>query len=184
VVEVISTGELAGRVAELGEAVAADYAGRRPVLVAVLLGSIPFLADLVRAIPEPVEVDFLALNRFGPGGRIRIAMDTAMPLSGRDVLVVEDIIDTGLTLTVLRRMMIDRGAASVAAVALFDKTTRRLVEVPIEYRGFEVGDEYLIGYGLDYQGKYRNLPSVWAMLDGDPFQTDPLGPARYLYTVG
>jgi hypoxanthine phosphoribosyltransferase len=89
------------------------------------------------------------------------------------VILVEDIIDTGLTLTVLRRMMQDRGAGSVATCALLDRSARRLVDVPLEYRGFQVGDEYLIGYGLDYRGRYRHLPSVWAMVDQAVFQKDP-----------
>jgi hypoxanthine phosphoribosyltransferase len=171
--EAITTVELADRVAELGRAIASDYERRFPVLVAVLLGSLPFLADLTRAISIPVEVDFLSLSRFGGGGRIRLGMDTSVTLSGRHVILVEDIIDTGLTLTVLRRMMQDRGAGSVATCALLDRSARRLVDVPLEYRGFQVGDEYLIGYGLDYRGRYRHLPSVWAMLDEAVFQKDP-----------
>jgi hypoxanthine phosphoribosyltransferase len=171
--EAITTVELADRVAELGRAIASDYERRFPVLVAVLLGSLPFLADLTRAISIPVEVDFLSLSRFGGGGRIRLGMDTSVTLSGRHVILVEDIIDTGLTLTVLRRMMQDRGAGSVATCALLDRSARRLVDVPLEYRGFQVGDEYLIGYGLDYRGRYRPLPSVWAMLDEAVFQKDP-----------
>jgi hypoxanthine phosphoribosyltransferase len=171
--EAITTVELADRVAELGRAIASDYERCFPVLVAVLLGSLPFLADLTRAISIPVEVDFLSLSRFGGGGRIRLGMDTSVTLSGRHVILVEDIIDTGLTLTVLRRMMQDRGAGSVATCALLDRSARRLVDVPLEYRGFQVGDEYLIGYGLDYRGRYRHLPSVWAMLDEAVFQKDP-----------
>jgi hypoxanthine phosphoribosyltransferase len=100
---------------------------------------------------------------------------------GRDVVVVEDIVDTGLSLAVLRRMLLDRGANSVATVALLDKTTRRLVDVPLEYRGFEVGDEYLIGYGLDFEGNFRNLPALWAVLDAEFAARDPAGSARYLY---
>lgn len=171
--EVVPATEIAARVAELGEAVSSDYADRSPMLVAVLVGSLPFLADLVRAIAVPLEVDFLGLSRFGEGGRIRIALDTDQPISGRNVVIVEDIIDTGLTLTVLRKMLEDRGAASVATVALVDKVRRRLVDVPIEYRGFEVGDEYLVGYGLDWKGRYRNLESLWAVLDLEALVDDP-----------
>jgi len=171
--EVVPAIEIAARVAELGEALSNDYADRSPMLVAVLVGSLPFLADLVRAMTVPLEVDFLGLSRFGEGGRIRIALDTDQPISGRNVVIVEDIIDTGLTLTVLRRMLEDRGAASVATVALVDKVRRRLVDVPIEYRGFEVGDEYLVGYGLDWKGRYRNLESLWAVLDLEALVDDP-----------
>lgn len=171
--EVVTTAEITSRVNELGRAISADYAGRTPLLVSVLVGSLPFLADLVRAIEIPVEIDFLGLSRFGEGGRIRIALDTAESVNGRDVIIIEDIIDTGLTLTVLRRMLDDRGAASVSTVSLVDKTRRRLVDVPIEYRGFEVGDEYLVGYGLDWEGRYRNLKSLWAVLDMESLIEDP-----------
>ncbi|HEX7099840.1 MAG TPA: hypoxanthine phosphoribosyltransferase [Acidimicrobiia bacterium] len=170
---VVPAEEISVRVAELGAALSRDYEGKKPMLVAVLVGSLPFLSDLVRAIDIPLEVDFLGLSRFGEGGRIRIALDTAESVEGRHVVIVEDIIDTGLTLTVLRRMLEDRGAASVATAALVDKTRRRLVDVPIEYRGFEVGDEYLIGYGLDWKGHYRNLDSLWAVLDLERLIEDP-----------
>jgi hypoxanthine phosphoribosyltransferase len=181
VTEVVPAQEISARVEELGEAISSDYAGRLPVLVAVLVGSLPFLADLVRAISIPIEVDFLGVSRFGEGGRIRLALDTETTLEGRDVILVEDIVDTGLTLTVLRRMLEDRGAASVVTAALVDKTRRRLVEVPIEYRGFEVGDEYLIGYGLDWKGRYRNLASLWAVLDLETLVEDPDALVPHLY---
>jgi hypoxanthine phosphoribosyltransferase len=167
--EVIPKAELLSRVGELGEAITTDYLGRDPLFVIMLNGSVPFGADLVRRVDLPAEVDFLGLNRYGGGGKIGIAMDLSTPVLDRNVILVEDIIDTGLTLTVLRRMMMDRGAASVSTVALLDKTRRRVTEVPVEYRGFEVGDEYLIGYGLDWQGLYRNLNSIWAVLDPEVF---------------
>jgi hypoxanthine phosphoribosyltransferase len=172
VVEAISRQDLNTRIGELRHAIGEDYAGRSPVFVGVLTGALWFMTDLIRGMSLPLEVDFLALNRFGEGGRIRIAMDTALPLTGRDVVLVEDIVDTGLSLTVLRRMLEDRDVASLSAVALIDKTTRRLVDVPLEYRGFEVGDEYLVGYGLDDRGHYRNLPSLWAVLDLPAFRAD------------
>lgn len=181
VTEVIREVDLSTRIRELGEAISADYEGRRPVLVAVLTGAIPFLADLIRAIDIEMEVDFLALNRFGESGRIRIAMDTLIPLTDRHVILVEDIVDTGLSVTVLRRMIKDRGVASLAVATLLDKTSRRLVEVPLEYRGFEVGDEFLVGYGLDYQGVYRNLRSIWAVMDFAGFQDDPGALARLAF---
>ncbi len=173
VTEIITQRDLATRIRELGTAIGQDYSDRTPVLVAILTGSLWFLADLLRAIETPVEADFLLLNRFGEGGRIRIATDTETPLTGRDVIIVEDIVDTGLSLTVLRRMMVDRGVASIATATLLDKTSRRLVDVPLEYRGFEVSDEFLLGYGLDYKGVYRNLSSIWAVLDFAAFQEDP-----------
>lgn len=173
VAEVLTEVEISTRVAELGEALTHDYEGRRPVFVGVLTGALWFMADLVRHVDLPLEVDFLLLNRFGEGGRIRVATDTATPLTGRDVVLVEDIVDTGLSLTVLRRMIHDRQVSSLSVVTLLDKVSRRLVEVPLEYRGFEVGDEFLLGYGLDHHGRYRNLRSIWAVLDFPAFQEDP-----------
>jgi hypoxanthine phosphoribosyltransferase len=111
-------------------------------------------------------------------------MDLATPVLDQDVVIVEDITDTGLTLSVLRRMILDRGARSVATASLVDKTARRVTEVPIEYRGFEVGDEYLVGYGMDWQGLYRNLRSIWAVLDMETYVNDPKALARALGMVG
>jgi hypoxanthine phosphoribosyltransferase len=164
-VEVVDEETLARRVAGLAEEVNTDYAGKEPVLVGVLGGCVPFLADLVRHLDLPIEIDFLALTRFGTEGRVGIAMDTGISLQGRDVVIVEDIVDTGLTLATLRRVMETRGVASLSTVALLDKVTRRIVDVPVEYRGFEVGDEYLLGYGLDWDGRYRNVRSLWAVMD-------------------
>ena len=137
--EVITASELADRVAELGAAISEDYRNRRPILVAMLVGALPFLADLVRRISVPLDVDFLSLSRFGEGGRLRVVLDTAENLSGRDVIIVEDIVDTGLSLTVLRRMMADRGAASVATVALLDKVPRRVRASPHRVPGLRGG---------------------------------------------
>ena len=172
-VEAIPEPEIQSRVAELGEAIGADYADRQPLFVVVMLGSVPFAADLTRRVQIASEIDFLVLNRFGEGGRIGIAMDLWTPVLDREVVIVEDITDTGLTLSVLRKTMLDRGARSVATASLIDKTRRRVTDVPIEYRGFEVGDEYLVGYGLDWQGYYRNLRSIWAVLDMEAFVNDP-----------
>ena len=171
--EVIPESEVKSRVVELGEAITRDYDGRNPLFLVVLVGSVPFGADLVRSVAMNAEVDFLGLNRFGEGGRIGVTLDTSTPLFDRNVIIVEDIIDTGLTLTTLRKMMMDRGAASVSTAALLDKTRRRLTDVPIEYRGFEVGDEFLVGYGLDWHGLYRNLRSIWAVLDMEAMVSDP-----------
>lgn len=170
--EVITKSDLRSRIAELGAAITSDYQGRYPVFVTILTGSVLFAADLLREIRTDNEIDFLALNRFGESGRISVSMDTSGPLFDRDVVIVEEIVDTGLTLNVLRQMMHDRGARSVATVCLLDKTRRRVSDVPIEYRGFEVGDEFLIGYGLDWEGLYRNLPSIWAVLDMEAFVRD------------
>lgn len=172
--EALPESEIRSRVVELGEALAHDYEGRDPLFVVILNGSVPFGADLVRAVAINAEVDFLGLNRFGESGRIGITLDTTAPLFDRNVVIVEDIIDTGLTLTTLRGMMLDRGAASVSTAALLDKTRRRVADVPVEYRGFEVGDEFLVGYGLDWQGFYRNLPSIWAILDMERLVAEPM----------
>lgn len=171
--EVLPEDEILSRVRELGVAIANDYEGRDPLFLVMLVGSIPFGADLVRTVDISSEIDFLGLNRYGESGKIGVTLDTSTPLFDRNVVIVEDIVDTGLTLATLRRMILDRGAASVATAALLDKTRRRVTEVPVEYRGFEVGDEFLIGYGLDWQGMYRNLRSIWAVLDMETFVADP-----------
>ena len=181
--EAISENDLRSRVVELGQAISFDYQDRDPLFVVMLVGAVPFAADLVRAFDGSAEVDFMGLNRFGESGRIGIAVDPSTPVLDRNVVIVDDIIDTGLTLTVLRKMMIDRGAASVATTALFDKARRRVSDVPIEYRGFEIGDEFLVGYGLDWQGYYRNLRSVWAVLDMESFVDDPLLLAKELALI-
>ncbi|MDH3190864.1 MAG: phosphoribosyltransferase family protein [Acidimicrobiia bacterium] len=179
--EVITAEDIRTRVVELGEAITADYAGRRPLFVTVLTGSVLFAADLFREIHAESEIDFLALNRFGESGHISVSMDTSGPLVDREVVIIEEIVDTGLTLNVLRQMVLDRGARSVATVGLLDKARRRVTEVPIEYRGFEVGDEFLVGYGLDWDGLYRNLPSIWAVLDMEAFVLDRTVLARNLF---
>jgi hypoxanthine phosphoribosyltransferase len=173
--------EIRTRVRELGALLTDDYAGRRPVMVGVLTGALWFLADLVREVELDLDVDFLLLNRFGEGGRIRIQTDTAISLADRHVILVEDIVDTGLSLTVLRRMLEERAVASVRCIALLDKVTRRIVDVPLEYRGFEVGDEFLIGYGLDHEGIYRNLRQIWAVLDLAAFRHDPASFQRSVF---
>ncbi len=172
--------DIRSRVTELGQAITEDYEGRNPLFVVVMTGSVPFAADLLRTVDLRSEVDFLGLNRFGEGGRIGVAMDVSTSLFDRDVIIVEDITDTGLTLSVLRRMMSDRGAKTVTTASLVDKTARRVTDVPIEYRGFEVGDEYLVGYGMDWQGLYRNLRSIWAVLDMEAYVNDPPLLARAL----
>jgi len=180
-VEVASAEDLARRVTELGEEISADYAGRQPVMIGVLNGCVPFFADLVRAMSIDLAVDFLSLTRFDGSGRVGMALDAGVPLSGRDVILVEDIVDTGLTLVTLRKVLELHGAASLATVALLDKAPRRIVEVPVEYRGFEVGDEFLIGYGLDWNHLYRNAKSLWAVMDLSVLQGDADVFAPYAY---
>lgn len=168
--EVVDAEALHRRIGELGSALGADYEGLNPVLVGVMNGALPFLADLIRSLSIDHEVDFLLLTRFGERGRVSLAMDTAISLEDRHVLIVEDIVDTGLTLSTLRRNLEVRRPASLKTVALLDKVARRIVDVPVEYRGFEIGDEFLLGYGLDWEGRYRNLPGLWAVMDMDRLQ--------------
>lgn len=171
--EVASAQAISSRVAELGRRISEDYEGRTPVLLGVLSGSLMFHADLVRNITVANETDFLALTRFGEGGRVRLAMDAAANLEGRHVLIVEDIVDTGFTLSLLIRTLQTRNCAEVRTATLLDKVPRRIVDVPIDYRGFEVGDEFLLGYGLDWEGMFRNLPSLWAVMDYARFIENP-----------
>lgn len=180
-VEVASEEDLERRVAELGAELSADYAGRAPVVIGVLNGCVPFIADLVRAMPIDVVVDFLSLTRFDGSGRVGMALDAGVPLAGRDVILVEDIVDTGLTLVTLRKVLALHEVASLATVALLDKAPRRIVDVPVEYRGFEVGDEFLIGYGLDWNHLYRNARSLWAVMDLAVLQADSEAFAPYAY---
>jgi hypoxanthine phosphoribosyltransferase len=170
---VVDEPTLAARVAELAAEIASDYDGREPMLLGVLKGAVPFLADLSRGMGPRVDIDFLGLTRFGVEGRVAIAMDSATSIVGRDVILVEDIVDTGLTLSYLLGLLQTREPASLATVTLLDKRTRRIVDVPLEYRGFEIGDEFLIGYGLDWEGRFRNLRSLWAVMDLAEFQADP-----------
>lgn len=180
---VVDEATLKERIEQLGNQLAEDFSDRQPVFVAILSGAVPFLADLVRATPIDLNVDFLALSRFGEGGRVRLAFDTELPLSGRHVVLVEDIVDTGLTLVTLRSMMEARGVASCSAVTLIDKSVRRLVDVPVEYRGFETGDEFLLGYGLDWEGRFRNLRSLVAVMDMS-LLNDPSLDSRVFETAG
>jgi len=170
---VVAASAISARVAELAAAIEADYRGREPVLLGVLNGAVPFLADMVRHLPPRVDIDFLSLTRFGSEGRVGIAVDSATSIAGRHVLLVEDIVDTGLTLSYLLSLLETREPASLATATLLDKRTRRIVDVPLRYRGFEVGDEFLLGYGLDWEGRYRNLPDLWAVLDLATFRLDP-----------
>jgi hypoxanthine phosphoribosyltransferase len=163
--EVLLSGEqVQARVAELGAQLATDYAGRDPVLISVLKGSIIFLADLVRAMPIPLSIDLMEVSSYGAStessGQVRILKDLSTSIAGREVIVVEDIIDTGLTLNYLLRYLHDRGPASIKICCLLDKPARRLAEIEIDYRGFTIADRFVIGYGLDYGERYRNLPYI------------------------
>ena len=169
---VLPADELRAGVGRLAGELSVAY-GDGVVLVAVLKGSVPFLADLVRAMTITPEVDFLAISSYAEGtGRVRIVKDLDADIGGRDVVLVEDLVDTGLTLTYLMGELGRRGPRSLAACALLDKAARRIVPTPLRFVGFEVEDEFLVGYGLDYAECYRNL-SVIAAVDLPGLETDP-----------
>lgn len=163
--ELVSADKIAERVRWLGSAVSQDYLGKPLTVVPVLKGSFVFAADLVRSIQvEDLLIDFVGVSSYGSGmessGSVKITHDLTQSVDGRHVLLVEDIVDSGLTLSYLLRTMEGRGAASVAICALLDKPARRRVQVPVAYHGFTVEDKFVVGYGLDAAGRFRNLPYV------------------------
>jgi hypoxanthine phosphoribosyltransferase len=155
---------LATRVAELGAEVSADYEGRDLLLIGVLKGAVFFMADLMRHLTVACEVDFMAISSYGDAtdssGIVRILKDLDINIEGRDVLVVEDIIDSGLTLSYLMRNLESREPASLEVCALLTKPSRREIDVPVRYVGFEIPNKFVVGYGLDFAERYRNLPYV------------------------
>jgi hypoxanthine phosphoribosyltransferase len=158
----ISPPELRAGVARLGREISEAY-GDGVVLVAVLKGSVPFVADVVREMSILPVIDFMAISPYAPdSGRVRIVKDLELDIHGRDVVLLEDIVDTGLTLTYLLGQLRRRGARSVEACALLDKAVRRIVPTEVRFTGFEIGDEFVLGYGLDYAERYRNLDRVVA----------------------
>lgn len=161
------------RVTELADEITAAYQRTRPLLVTVLRGGVFFLADLVRRVRVPLEVDFLAISRYDQGRRARIVKDLDLDVAGRHVLLVEDVIDTGLTLAFLLRVLAARDPASLRICALLDRSVRRIADLPLDFVGFEVGDEFLVGYGLDLEGRLRNLPAILAVLDRAAAASDP-----------
>ena len=161
----LSEEQIAAKVAELGRRITADYAGHELTLVSVLKGSLPFMADLMRSIDLPLRIDLMEVSSYGgnateSSGLVRILKDLSAPIDGRDVLLVEDIIDTGLTLNYLMRYLRGKNPQSISICALLDKPARRLVEIPLDYVGFEIPDAFVIGYGLDFGEVYRNLRFV------------------------
>jgi hypoxanthine phosphoribosyltransferase len=160
----LSQEEIQHRVAELAAEISRDYAGRNPLLVGVLKGVIFFMTDLLRAITIPVELDFMAISRYNPqqstGGAVRLVKDLEEVIAGRHLIFVEDVIDTGLTLSYLLRLLQARGPASLEVCVLFNKPHHRLVNMPLKYRGFDLPDRFVVGYGLDYREAYRHLPFV------------------------
>lgn len=154
------------RVDELGKELTRDYAGMQPIAVCVLRGAIPFYADLIRRIDLPVTVDTITVSSYGSGtvsGKLKVITDMRTSVEGRDVLVVDDIIDSGRTSVALIEMLKERGAKSVRTCALLDKPSRRVVDIKGDYVGFAIPDEFVVGYGLDWNEKFRNLPHVYTL---------------------
>lgn len=161
-----SAEDIAGLVERLGAEITADYRGRDLALVTILRGGYVFIADLCRAIDLPLTLDFMAISAYGGGGgAVRITKDLDDPIEGRDILVVEDIIDTGLTLNYLLRVLRERKPASLAVCTLFDKDVRRLADLPLAYVGTRIPDRFVVGYGMDLGGRYRNLPFLATLRD-------------------
>lgn len=163
----ISRDEINRKVAELARTISTDYAGKNPLMVGILKGAMIFMADLVRAVTIDVQFDFMAVSSYGSSskstGVVRILKDLDQNIQGRHILVVEDIVDTGLTLNYLLDILKAREPASVRICALLDKPSRREVEVPVDYNGFAIPDEFVVGYGLDYNEMYRNLPEIYVL---------------------
>ena len=156
--------QLKAKVAQLGRQISRDYEGKDLLLIGVLKGSVVFMADLMRQITVPAAIDFMAVSSYGSGvktsGVVRILKDLDRSIEGKDLLIVEDILDSGMTLSYLRELLRDRGCASVRIVSLLDKPERRKVDIHPDYAGFQIPDAFVVGYGLDYAEKYRNLPFV------------------------
>ena len=156
--------KIQARVAEMGREIARDYTGLEPHLVCVLKGACPFMTDLTRHIDLPLTLDYIAVSSYGAAtkssGEVRLMKDLDQGLDGRDLVIVEDIVDTGLTLNYLLRLLGARGPRSVKVVSLLSKPARRLVDVQVDYLGFEIDDQFVVGYGLDHNQRYRNLRDI------------------------
>ena len=160
----LSSDEIQARILEMGRQITADYAGREPHLVGGLKGACPFMTDLAQAIELPLTLDYIAVSSYGAStkasGEVKLVKDLDQGLEGRDLLVIEDIVDTGLTLNYLRGLLRARGPRSLKVVALLSKPSRRLVSVEVDYVGFTIEDHFVVGYGLDYNERYRNLRDI------------------------
>ncbi|NOV02386.1 hypoxanthine phosphoribosyltransferase [Paenibacillus planticolens] len=156
--------QIQGKIKELGEQLSVDYEGKNPLVICVLKGAFIFMADLVKQIRVPLELDFMAVSSYGQStkssGVVKIIKDLDVPVEGRHILIVEDIIDSGLTLSYLIDVLERRNAKTISVVALFNKPGRRTVELEPDYTGYVLPDEFVVGYGLDYAEKYRNLPFI------------------------
>ena len=156
--------EIDERIKQLGEQISQDYAGRQVHLIGILKGSIFFICELAKRITVPVTMDFMSVSSYGAGtkssGVVKLIKDLDEPVNGKDILVVEDIIDSGRTLSYLLKNLSDRQPASISLCTLLDKPERREVDVEVDYQGFHIPDEFVVGYGLDYDQRYRNLPYI------------------------
>jgi hypoxanthine phosphoribosyltransferase len=156
--------EIHEAVKKLGQQITADYQGKEPMLVGILKGAVVFYSDLIREIDLPLKTDFMVVSSYGRStettGVVKIIKDLSVNITGSDVLIVEDIVDSGITLSYLKNMLKDRGAASIRIATLLDKPARRRVDLKADYSCFEIPDEFVVGYGLDYDEKYRNLPEI------------------------
>ena len=157
-------GTLKDKVKELGRAITEDYKGKTPFLVGVLKGCFVFMADIAREIDLPCDIDFMAVSSYGNGtsttGAVKITKDLSRDIEGRDVIIIEDILDSGVTLSYLKKYLANRNPASIKICTLFDKPARRTADIAADYVGFVCPDEFIVGYGLDYSEKYRNLPFI------------------------
>jgi len=178
VATVLFPGSLIGRrVRELGRDLARDYEGRSPVLISVLKGGVVFLADLIRETPLPLRVDFMSVSTYGEAsevsGVVRIVKDLDQDIGGEDVVIVEDIIDTGLTLSYLLSTLRERQPRSIEVCTLLDRSARRIPPLELRYVGFDCPDRFVVGYGLDFRERYRNLPDILAVDDMGALADDP-----------
>lgn len=161
---IITQDDLQKKIAELGKSITEDYRGKDPVLICVLKGAAVFMADLIRTVTIPIVIDFLSISSYGAGrgesGAVRIIKDLDINIADREVLVIEDIIDTGFTLGYLLRILKARNPVSLKVAVLLDRPALRIVDLPVEYKGFEIPDEFVVGYGLDYKESFRHLPYI------------------------
>ncbi len=160
----VSKEELKERVIELAKKLDSDYEGKRPLMICILKGSVIFFSDLIREMKIPLEIDFMAISSYGAStrssGEVRMVKDLDRSIENRHVVIVEDIVDSGYTLSYLKRMLMSRHPQSIKICALLDKFERREVPLEVDYKGFDIGNEFVIGYGLDYAEAYRNLPEI------------------------
>lgn len=173
---ILSKEQIENRVKEIATQIGADYKGKNPILIGVLKGVLFFMADLILQIPIPLEMDFLAVSRYSSEGRsksfVRLLKDLDTSITNRHILFIEDVIDTGLTLNYLLKSLREREPASLEVCVLFNKPKYRLIDIPLKYKGFDLPDRFVVGYGLDHKEKYRNLPFV-GLLKAEALQPSP-----------